>query len=210
MRLGHYSYKFPNVYFSAKHIQTGGNYMHILALIGSRNSQGQTARATDALLRGAQQAGATTESIYLTHGDYEQCRQCDDQGWGDCRKEGTCVSDDEFNATVEKIAESDAVVFSTPVYWGDLSESMRAFTDRLRRICIHENGKAKVRDKKAIAISVAGGGGGGAPNCSLTFDRVLRTTGFDLVDVVPVRRQNLDAKIELLELEGKCLVEGKL
>jgi len=184
--------------------------MHILALIGSRNPQGQTARATDALLRGAQHAGATTESIYLTHGDYERCRQCDDQGWGDCRQKGTCISDDAFNETTEKIAKSDTVVFSTPVYWGDLSESMRAFTDRLRRICIHENGKAKMKEKKAIAISVAGGGGGGAPHCSLTFDSVLRTIGFDLVDVVPARRQNLDVKVELLELEGKRLAEGKL
>ena len=70
----------------------------------------------------------------------ERCRQCDDDGWGLCRREGRCIIEDDFAGLVDKIARADAVVFSTPVYFSDLSESMKAFLDRLRRTCIQETG----------------------------------------------------------------------
>ncbi len=164
--------------------------------------EGQTARATNALLEGT---GAVCERVFLPAGHFERCRQCDAQGWGLCRSEGRCVIDDDFTALVDKIKAADAVVFSTPVYWGDLSESMRAFTDRLRRVIRNRDDKTGVEGKVAVGICVAGGGGGGAPACAVSLEKVLRICGFDLVDVVPVRRQNLDMKVEVLKITGQWL-----
>jgi multimeric flavodoxin WrbA len=177
--------------------------MNILAILGSRNTEGQTARATGALLAGTGSENA--EQVFLPKCNLERCRQCDERGWGLCRSEGRCVIDDDFADLVEKIKAADAVVFATPVYFGDLSESMRAFTDRLRRVIRHAQDKRGIQDKIAVGICVAGGGGGGAPACAVSLEKVLRTCGFDLVDLVPVRRQNLDMKERVLEITGQWL-----
>jgi multimeric flavodoxin WrbA len=161
-----------------------------------------------ALLKGVEAGGADVESVYLTELAVERCRQCDERGWGLCRSDGRCVIEDEFAAVVEKIASADAVVFGNPVYFGDLSESMKSFLDRLRRITRHENGKAKVGRTLALGVCVAGGGGGGAPNCCMLMERTLATCGFDVVDMVPVRRQNLEVKCEMLPVVGRWLATG--
>ena len=180
--------------------------MKVLMISGSRNPKGQTARAADALLDGVMNQGSEVEKVFLPHMKIERCRQCEDSGWGICRSEGRCVIEDEFAVLVEKIDGADAVVFANPVYFGDLSESLRAFLDRLCRTCMHEDGRNRIGGKTAIGICVAGGGGGGAPNCTVSLEKVLRTCGFDVVDMVPARRQNLDMKLSVLRITGEWLV----
>jgi multimeric flavodoxin WrbA len=182
--------------------------MKVIAILGSRNPQGQTAKAVGALAHGVKGAGGECEQIFLPQMKIERCRQCDDNGWGICRTQGKCVIEDDFASLVSKINDADAVVFATPVYFGDLSESIRAFLDRLRRTCMHEAGKQNIAGKKAVAICVAGGGGGGSYSCSVSIERVIATCGFDLLDIVPVRRQNLDMKLAILETTGKWLAKS--
>jgi multimeric flavodoxin WrbA len=158
-------------------------------------------------LEGAASAGWDIERTFLPELRIERCRQCDENGWGTCRTEGQCEIEDDLAALVDRIRAADAVVFATPVYFGDLSESMRAFTDRLRRMARHEVGRAGITDKRAIGICVAGGGGGGGPACSVSLEKVLRTCGFDVVDMVPARRQNLGLKCEVLRITGRWLAE---
>ena len=54
---------------------------------------------------------------------------------------------------------------------------------------------------------MAGGGGGGAPTCCVSLEKVLSICGFNVVDMVPVRRQNVDAKLAVLEQAGAWLAE---
>jgi multimeric flavodoxin WrbA len=183
--------------------------MKALMLSGSRNPEGQTARAADAVLRGVAAVGGATERVFLPPLQIERCRQCEDNGWGLCRQDGHCVIEDDFAKLVEEIRAADVVVFATPVYYSDLSESLRAFTDRLRRICTQEPGRVGIKGKPAVGVCVAGGGGGGAPECCVSLNKVLTTCGFDVVDVVPVRRQNLEAKLPRLERVGQWLATGQ-
>jgi multimeric flavodoxin WrbA len=172
-------------------------------LSGSRNPQGQTAAAADAFLEGAASAGAETQSIFLPQQELHRCRQCDDQGWGICRTQAQCIIEDDLHNLVNIIRTNDAVVFANPVYFSDLSESLRAFLDRLRRICIHGAKEDRIEGKPAVGICVAGGGGGGAPQCCASLDGYLRICGFDVADLVPVRRQNLETKCAALRILGE-------
>ncbi len=183
--------------------------MKAIVICGSRNLNGQTAQATGAMLKGLTNAGVTTEQVFLPLLKIERCRQCDDNGWGLCRQKGRCVIDDDFFSLIKKIKEADAVVFATPVYYSDLSESLRAFADRLRRICTHEKGRASVEKKPMIGLCVAGGGGGGAPACCVRLENVMAICGFDVVDMIPVRRQNLNAKLPMLEQTGQLLATDR-
>jgi len=166
---------------------------------------GRTAQAAGALREGLAEGGADVEVIMLTELKIEHCRQEGQDGWGKCLAEGRCSLEDGFAGLVEKVRQADLAVFATPVYWGDLSESMRAFLDRLRRICVNEDGRKGIKGKPAAGICVAGGGGGGSPDCAVSMQRVLDHCGFDVLDVIPARRQNLDLKLKVLKETGRWL-----
>jgi len=179
--------------------------MKILAISGSRNPDGQTAKAISAVLSGA---GCESEVIYLPSIDIERCRQCDADGWGRCRREGSCVIEDDFVTVVDRMMDADILIFATPVYFSDLSESMRAFLDRLRRVSFNEKASYGLEGKPVVGICVAGGGGGGAPACGAALDRILGIIRFDVVDMILARRQNLEMKIPLLKAVGRWLASG--
>ena len=179
--------------------------MNLLIINGSRNPLGQTASAAAALAEGAVNGGANLDVVFVPELKIERCRHCDMQGWGLCRSEKRCVIEDDFAALLERVRQADAVAFATPVYYSDLSESLRAFLDRLRRVAPHGDG---IKDKPVIGICVAGGGGGGAPRCARNMEYILTTCGFDVVDVIPVRRQNLQAKLEVMRSTGKWLASN--
>ena len=199
--------------------------MKMLALSGSRNHQGRTAQAINALQDGFVKAGGTAESLFLIDLKLERCRQCEIDGWGICRKDGTCIIEDDFDSVVEKIKAADIVVFATPVYFADLSESMRSFLDRLRRIRFRRvastaqgappqgapgtPGVPGTQGMPAIGLCLSGGGGGGAPTCAVNMERILQTCGFNLVDMVLIRRQNFDLKLGVLKLTGEWLAQPK-
>ena len=73
---------------------------------------------------------------------------------------------------------------------------------------MHESGKVKIGDKPGLGICVAGGGGGGAPACAISLANYLGKCGFDVVDMIPVRRQNLDMKLSILKATGEWLAKG--
>ena len=190
--------------------------MNILILSGSRDPKGQTARAIDALCKGIADGGATAETIFLPTLSLERCRQCDANGWGLCRREGRCVIEDDFPSVVDKIDAADLVVFANPVYFGDLSESLRAFLDRYRRISHVRligsgrgaGGFPQGGGTPVIGICYAGGSGNGTISCIASLERVLQMCGFDIIDMVPARRQNLEHKLPILEMTGKWLATG--
>ena len=66
--------------------------------------------------------------------------------------------DDDFQNLREKINRADALVFSTPVYFGDLSESAKRLFDRWRRCELVNRETSPLRGIPAIGIAAAGGG----------------------------------------------------
>ena len=182
--------------------------MRTIVISGSRNEEGRTARVAGALLDGMTAAGAEGEVVFLPALTVERCRQCDADGWGLCRAEGRCVIEDDFAGLVRRIGEADVVVFATPVYFSDLSESLRTFLDRLRRTARHENGRQALDGKPAVGICVAGGGGG-ATACAGILQKTLAMCGLDVQDMIPVRRQNLTLKLEVLRSTGRWLASDR-
>ena len=177
--------------------------MNVIAICGSRNPTGQTARALAAFTAGLSQQGAQVQTVMLPERQIERCRQCDANGWGACRKDGRCVIQDDLHELVAAIRAADAAVFATPVYFGDLSESLRAFLDRLRRQGVCEAGRAGLEGKPAIGLCVAGGGGGGAPRCAESLNWVLQSSRFEPAEVIPLRRQSLPHRLAVLTESGR-------
>jgi multimeric flavodoxin WrbA len=184
--------------------------MKALILSGSRNRKGQTAKAIKAVQKGLTGGKGKSEVIFLTELNLERCRQCDPDGWGLCRKEGRCIIEDDLPALVKKVKAADVLVFANPVYFGDLSESMRCFLDRYRRTLFKPGAAPRPGfpmggGTPAVGICYAGGSGNGTVSCAASLERVLQTCGFDVVDMIEVRRQNIDMKLPMLEMTGKWL-----
>jgi multimeric flavodoxin WrbA len=191
--------------------------MKCLIISGSRNPDGRTAMLINALCKGIESGGGETEVLFLPNMDIQVCRQCNEDGWGICRDENRCFVKDDFSTIVEKINDADVTVFATPVYFSDLSESMKAFLDRLRRV------KSRIprqpvapnapmtgpfnNDEGPIAMGLcyAGGSGNGTTSCCMNLERTLMVCGFDVVDMLPARRENLDNKLIIAEQTGKWL-----
>jgi len=126
--------------------------MNILFVSGSRNPEGRTARAVNAVLEGAKEAGSNVELVFLPELNLERCRQCDQNGWGLCRSEGHCIVEDDFNPMLEKVRKADVCVFASPVYFSDLSESMLTFLGKIRRTIFNPEA-AKVLKRNRWPVS---------------------------------------------------------
>ncbi len=101
--------------------------MKVLGLSSSvrnGNSQG----VLEAVLSGAKEAGAETELIRVADKDIKPCKGC-----GYCKTEGAaaCSIKDEMQEIYQKIAEADAVVFASPVYFGRANSITLCLIDRM-------------------------------------------------------------------------------
>ena len=183
--------------------------MKTVIISGSRNPEGQTAQAAKAYLKGFIDAGGEGEIIYLPKLQIDRCRQCEDSGWGLCIKEGRCVIDDDLAAVAAKVHEADVVALANPVYYADISESLRAFLDRFRRVRWPKVSQQQQDVKPVVLMCVAGGSGGGSPECIQSMEKAVRHLGFDIAAEVPAKRQDLQERCEELYNIGKKLAAGQ-
>jgi len=101
--------------------------MKVLALIGSPRKNWNTDTLADAVLKGAKEAGARVEKIYLDDYNIRPIAEvCDDR-----RKREDLRADDDFPGLLEQSLDADIVLWSTPVYWQGVSAQMKCFIDRL-------------------------------------------------------------------------------
>ncbi|NPV46320.1 MAG: flavodoxin family protein [Armatimonadetes bacterium] len=177
----------------------------VLAINTSPNTDGLTATCAQEFLAGAAEAGAETELIHLNQLDIKHCQQCMN-GWGICRTEGKCVLVDDFEAVRQKVFAADAWALANPVYFGDLSESAKAFTDRLRRTNIGDADK-RLAGKDFVALAAAGGSGGGVSTCLMTLDRLCQHTGQRVADLIGITRRNRAYKLGCIRECGKSVVQ---
>ena len=176
----------------------------MIGIQSSPNLDGLTCQLAQVVLEGAGSEGAETELIHLNKLDIESCK-AHDRGWGICHSEGKCMIEDDFQNLRDKINRADVLVFSTPVYFGDLSESAKRFLDRWRRCESVNRETSPLKGKRVIGIAAAGGSGGGAVNALHNLETYLRFLQFAIFDLVPVTQVSKKHKIDTLRIAGKRL-----
>jgi multimeric flavodoxin WrbA len=175
--------------------------MKIIAIQTSPNQNGLTAETAKRVIKGVESAGHNAELVNLNEMVIKKCKACDG-GWGQCRRVGTCILEDDFADLVDKILDSDGLVFTTPVYWWDISESAKTFLDRMRRIETY-HGFKRYDNKPYIGIACAGGSGNGASRALYLLEEYLKRIGFKNYDLVTVTQANRRHKLPMLEEAGK-------
>lgn len=73
-------------------------------------------------------------------------------GCMDCDQNGKCDFKDDMEDNINKILESEALIFITPSRWNLLSGDLKIFMDRLNPLYTPK----KLKDKKMISIVIGG------------------------------------------------------
>lgn len=179
--------------------------MKVLILSGTPKHEGLCCSCVDAALAGAEKSGADCEVIRLCDYKLARCAMCGD-GWGTCRAEHTCVfGGDGFLEIQQKIADADALVLDTPVYWGDMTEITKAFFDRFRRCEAMKGEEGAMAGKPVLLIASPGGSGNGMISCLEQMERLCRHLHANIFDYIGVNRWNKDYKIAAISEAAAAL-----
>lgn len=177
-----------------------------LIVSSSPNTDGLTAACARAAADGLTAAGVRSDEIRLTEYTIGVCLQCAN-GWGTCLGQHRCQVIDDFQSLHERFCSAETIVFVTPVYWGEMSESMKAFTDRLRRCEATRSVDRVLTGRKVLAVAAAGGGGGGIVTCLEQIERLVSHLGMKRFDLIGVTRWTREAKLAAITGSARLLGE---
>jgi multimeric flavodoxin WrbA len=176
-------------------IVTSGEKMKIIGISGSpRGSLSQTLRLVNAVLAGAEQAGAETEFVDICFLDIQYCIGC-----GVCYTTGGCIHADEFGGLFQKMLESDGIVIGSPVYINSVTAQLKTVLDRMAD-AIHCQ---QFTGKYACAVSTAGGSH--ADEVVAYLNSVMRILGATTVGGVGVILSPDPSAIIAAETDGREL-----
>lgn len=150
--------------------------MKVLGIVGSPRRNGNTDILVGEVIRGALDAGAKVEIVFLNDLKINPCQaECRDY----CKKTSKCKIKDDMSGLYAKIFESDILILGTPVYWYGPSAQIKAFIDRWYAFS-HPKHILKMKGKKIVLI---------AP-----FEESDASAANPLVDMITKSINYLDAK----------------
>jgi multimeric flavodoxin WrbA len=180
--------------------------MKVMMISSSPNTDGLTAACAAAAVEGIRQAGGQAEEVRLNDLQVGMCQACDD-GWGPCWSDHECQKKDDFQELHARALAADAIVLVTPVYWGEMSESAKAFTDRLRRCEASRGGDSGLSGKPVISVAAAGDSGGGMISCLQSMERWIQHVRARVFDLLPVNRWSRAYKLVAIREAARTMVE---
>ena len=127
---------------------SGDKMTTILAVMGSPRKKGNTDILISKITEGAKDSGAQTGIIYLGGLNIKECDGCHR-----CWRGKECSKADDMGGIYQKIIDSDAIIFGTPVYWYGTTGLMKLFIDRLVYFNCPAN-RAKIKGKSAVLAIV--------------------------------------------------------
>ena len=105
--------------------------MKIIAFNGSPRKVWNTGTLLKKALEGASSQGAKIDLIHLYDLNYKGCISCFACKEKKGKSYGRCVVRDDLKPIFKKIESSDALVFGSPIYLGNITGEMQSFLERL-------------------------------------------------------------------------------
>ena len=105
--------------------------MKVLAFNGSPRKKWNTATLLEKALEGAASQGAETELVHLYDLDFKGCTSCFACKLKGGKSYGKCAMNDGLTPVLDKLANADALLLGSPIYFGTVTGEMRSFMERL-------------------------------------------------------------------------------
>ncbi|MCM8761908.1 MAG: flavodoxin family protein [Candidatus Omnitrophica bacterium] len=99
----------------------------IVGISGSPRRNGNTEFLLDICLNVAKDRGAEIEKFVLNTMRFVPCQEC-----ADIRKDGRCKIQDDMQNLYPAIEKADAVIVSSPIFFGSLSAQTKMMIDRFQ------------------------------------------------------------------------------
>ncbi len=99
--------------------------MKILGICGSPRKEGNTEVLLKEALKGAHEAGAEVEAIFLRDKTISPCLEI----YG-CKIDGRCVIDDDFHEVADKMVQADVLILASPIFFYTVSAHTKMLMDR--------------------------------------------------------------------------------
>jgi multimeric flavodoxin WrbA len=179
--------------------------MKVLIITSSPNKEGLTAACAQAAKKGVEDGKGTATTVCLNDLDISKCHACNN-GWGTCNKEHVCQVEDDFQDLHATVIDADAFIAVTPVYWGEMSESAKAFFDRLRRCEASIKTDNNLEAKPVICIAAAGGSGNGAIACLYAMERLFMQMHAERFDMIPITRKSREHMLDTIRSSAEKMV----
>lgn len=98
---------------------------------GSPRRNWNTEKMCQSFADGANDNGVEVEVINLYDIDYKGCRSCFACKLRDGKNYGKCAYPDGLKDILHNVSMADGLVFASPVYFGEVTGSMKSFCERL-------------------------------------------------------------------------------
>ena len=102
------------------------DHKNVLVISSSPRREGNTDLLCDEFVRGAKEAGARVEKIFLGDYDIKFFQEADEQHVGDSAD----VARDDAPMIVRKMLEADIIVLASPVYFMNINGQLKTLIDR--------------------------------------------------------------------------------
>ena len=104
--------------------------MKVLALNGSARKEWNSATMLKHAMDGAASVGAEATLVNLFDLDYKGCTGCHACKLLDGKSFGRCAQRDALTPILEQAIDSDVLLISSPIYFGDVTGMLRSFLER--------------------------------------------------------------------------------
>ena len=126
----------------------------IVILNGAGKKNGNTAAEIKAFTEAASANGNEIKEFHIQNMNIHGCLDC-----GGCRRkpkdsEMPCVQKDDMNEIYPVFKEADVVVFASPVYWWDITGTLKTAIDRLYGSI---NNVSDLSKKETVLLMASGG-----------------------------------------------------
>lgn len=123
----------------------------VLGIVGSPREGGNTDTLVTEVLRGASEAGASTQKLFVGRYKIAPCTSC-----GACVKTGQCFQRDGMDELVPLMNENSVWVLGTPVYWWGATSQMKLFIDRWFAPWVNPKTREVFAKRHAVVVTPLG------------------------------------------------------
>ena len=118
--------------------------------------------------------GCSTKLVELVDYDIKYCSACNK-----CLKVSKCsIEDDDFKNIAEDMLLADCIIFSTPVYFSNVTSLLKIFIDRTRSLHMK---KDLLKDKLGASVVIGGLQFGGQEIVAQILDNYMLNMGMRVV-----------------------------
>lgn len=105
--------------------------MNIIAIFGSPRLNGNTATLLHQAVKGAREAGAEVEEIFLRKLKISPCLEI----YG-CKNTGRCAIQDDFQNVVDRLLAADGIMLASPIFFYTVSAHTKILMDRCQSLWV--------------------------------------------------------------------------